>query len=405
MQNVSRGELNSEADLVAPPLDGIKVVEIGSVIMVPYAGKILRDLGADVVKMEPPEGDIGRRIGGMAPGGTGLLHLNLNAGKRSVVVDAKSSGGSGVLNDLLRWADIVLTNVLPNRRAEFGLSWDSVVAVNPDVILVTAQGFATDTDFGDLPAYDDIVQAASGVSDTYRLRDGTPQYTPYVVADKVCGMAMVNAGLAALHRRNAGGSGCWVDVPMADVMAAFNLVEHLGGATLEPPSGPVGWNRVLEPMHRPHRAIDGWMCVMPYTDADWVRFCRMIGKQELAEDSRLSTNQARTSSPSLYEQVIADYVGPRSCDTILRECAEVRVPVQQVNRVADIPNDAYFRARPFLSRSVHQAEGRYVHVGNPLVFHGSERVGAADSPILGADEDSVRADVRRAEGSFESGSC
>lgn len=375
----------------AAPLDGVRVLEVGTVIMAPYAGKILRDLGADVIRAEPPGGDIGRRSGLLGPEGTAALSMNLNAGKRSIVVDARTEEGRTHLDALVGWADLVLTNTLPARRRDFGLDWDQVHAVNPRAILVTGQGFATTSPRGDEPAYDDIVQAASGVADTYRLRDGEPRYSPYVVADKVCGMTMAQSALAALHARNADGEGTWVDVPMVDTMAAFILVEHMGGITFDPPAGPVGWSRVLAPEHRPHPAQDGWVCVMPYTDANWRRFCALIDRPDYVTDERVATSRARSGAPALYERILAEYIAPRTCATIEAECAAAGIPVHRVTRIDDLADDPYLARRPVLTRAQHRAEGGWVHVSGPAEFHGHARPGPVDTTPADTD----RAEILR----------
>lgn len=367
------------------PLEGVKVLEVGTVIMAPYAGKVLRDLGADVIKAEPPGGDIGRRIGILGPQGTSVLAMNLNAGKRSIVVDAQSPDGRRELEALIGWADIVLTNTLPARRRRFGLEWDQVRAVNPHAILVTGQGFASDSPQADAPAYDDIIQAASGLADTYRLRDGEPRYSPYVVADKVCGMTMAQSALAALHRRAVDGAGCWVDVPMVDTMAAFTLVEHMGGSTFAPRAGDVGWSRVLAPEHRPHPARDGWVCVMPYTDANWRRFCALIERPDYATHPQVATNRDRSADPSLYERILAEYAAARTCAQIEEECSARGIPAHRVRRVDDLVDDPYLADRPVLTRARHGDEGDYVHVSGASVFHGHDRPGPADSATLDGD--------------------
>ena len=371
------------------PLDGVRVLEVGTVIMAPYAGKILTDLGADVIRAEPPGGDIGRRAGLLGPAGTAALSMNLNAGKRSIVVDARTPAGRRQMDGLVGWADIILTNMLPARRREFGLDWEQVHRRNPRAILVTGQGFASSSTRGDDPAYDDIVQAASGVADTYRLRDGEPRYSPYVVADKVCGMTMAQSALAALHARTADGEGAWVDVPMVDTMAAFTLVEHMGGRTFDPPAGPVGWSRVLAPEHRPHPAQDGWVCVMPYTDANWRRFCDLIERPDYLSDPRVATNRARSGDPALYEQILADYIAPRTCAQIEAECAAAGIPVHRVTRIEDLPDDAYLSGRPVLTRARHATEGGYVHVSGPAEFHGHARPGPVDTTPADADREEI----------------
>lgn len=379
-----------------PPLADVNVLEIGTVIMAPFAGKILRDMGATVIKAEPPGGDIGRRIGLNNEAGMSALSLNLNAGKRSIELDAREPDGKSVLRELLAWADVVLTNLLPASRERLGIDWETVRQINPEAVLCTGQGFSSDSSLGDAPAYDDIVQAASGLSDTYRLRDGEPGYSPYVVADKVCGMMMANAALAALHDRTVSGAGTWVDVPMVDTMAGFTMVEHLGGASYLPQRGPVGWSRVLTPDHRPHRATDGWVCVMPYTDVNWRAFCELLDRPDLLSHPQLRTTALRSANAARYEEVIASYAAFRSCERIEEECRARRIPVQRVNQMDDLVDDPYLAGRPMLTRTTHPTEGEYVHVGSPVTFHGRERAPVRDLAPLDGDREEVLALLRRA---------
>lgn len=370
-------------------LDGLKILELGTVIMAPYAGKILADFGADVIKVEQPGGDIGRRIGLTGDSGTSVLTLNLNANKRSIEIDMGCREGRDLLADLIRWSDAIITNLLPRRRARYGLDWETVHGINPQTILCTAQGFSSFSPERDRPAYDDIVQAGSGLSDTYRLRDGQPAYSPNVVADKVCGMTMAQAVLAALHGSRTTGRGTWVDVPMIDTMAAFTLVEHLGGQTYRPPRGDVGWSRVLTPEHRPHRALDGYVCVMPYTDRNWYDFCLLIGRPDYLDHPDLATNQARTRNPVAYEAVLAEYVAPRTCEQIRQECDSVLIPVQKVVRIDELTGDGYLAESPMLARRHHPTEGEYIHVGSPVTFSDHPRPPIREASQLDAD----RADI------------
>lgn len=372
-----------------PALDGLKVLELGTVIMAPYAGKILADLGATVIKAEQPGGDIGRRIGLGGTTGDSVLSMNLNASKRSIEIDAGAEADRPVLEHLIGWSDVIITNLLPRRRRRYGLDWENVQKLNPRTVLCTAQGFSSHTDLGDRPAYDDIIQAGSGVADTYRLRDGEPSYSPYVVADKVCGMTMVQAVLAALFTSRATGEGTWVDVPMIETMAAFTLVEHLGGQTYSPPRGDVGWSRVLSPEHRPHQAIDGFICVMPYTDKNWVDFCTLIDRPDYLSHPELLSNQARTQNPRLYESVLAEYASTRTCAQIKDECEPLSIPVQKVMRVEDIPRDDYLSESPMLSRTSHSKEGNFVHVGSPLTFVNHPRPFVQETSEIDADRSEI----------------
>lgn len=372
-----------------PALDGLKVLELGTVIMAPYAGKILADLGATVIKAEQPGGDIGRRIGLVGEPGTSVLSMNLNASKRSIEIDAGREADQPILEHLIEWSDVIITNLLPRRRKRYGLDWENVHRLNPRTILCTAQGFSSHSAHGDRPAYDDIIQAGSGLADTYRLRDGRPSYSPYVVADKVCGMTMVQAVLAALFATRSTGEGNWVDVPMMETMAAFTLVEHLGGQTYSPPRGDVGWSRVLSPEHRPHQALDGYICVMPYTDRNWTDFCALIERPDYLDHPDLCSNQARTSNPKVYESVLADYAATRSCAQIKAECEAWSIPVQEVTRVDDIPASDYLGASDMLSQQSHSTEGGYIHIGSPVTFSDRPRPAVQESPALDSDRSEV----------------
>jgi crotonobetainyl-CoA:carnitine CoA-transferase CaiB-like acyl-CoA transferase len=376
------------------PLEGVRVLEFGTVVMAPYAGKVLVDMGADVVKIEPPGGDIGKRTG---PIGRSLstLTLSLNAGKRSIVLNAKDTEDREIVNDLIRWADVVVTNLLPRRQKAFGVDWESVRSVDDTTILVTGQGYAAESEHADKPSYDDLAQAASGVADTHRLRDGEPQFSPYLVADKVCGITMAQAALAALFQRTRTGRGQWVDVPMVDTMAAFTMLEHLGRQTLSPYDGEPGWPRVLEPEHRPLRAVDGWICVMPYTDSNWKDFCQLIDRPDYLDHPDLVTNAARSVNPGLYEQIVADYAGQRTVAQIEAECEPLRIPVQRVVRVDDLTTDPYLSQRPFIRHMDHSVEGEFVFVGSPLDFAGSDPVEPVECSLPDADRDEILAMLGR----------
>lgn len=375
----------TESSTDVPVLSGLKVLELGTVIMAPYAGKILADLGADVIKAEQPGGDIGRRIGLGGAEGASVLSMNLNANKRSIEIDAGSEEDKPVLKGLIGWADVIITNLLPRRRARYGLDWPSVQQINPRTVLCTAQGFSSHSSRADSPAYDDIIQAGSGLSDTYQLRDGEPAYSPYVVADKVCGMTMVQAVLAALYSARQTGEGTWVDVPMVETMSAFTLVEHLGGQTYSPPRGDVGWSRVLAPEHRPHPAQDGHICVMPYTDKNWADFCSLIDRPDYLDHPNLRSNQDRTRNPRMYEAVLAEYVSTRTCAQIEQECRDYSIPVQKVVRIEEIPSDPYLGGSPMLTHVQDEEVGTYLHIGTPLTFKGRPRPDVRSTSNLNAD--------------------
>ncbi|HJE59454.1 MAG TPA: CoA transferase [Nocardiopsis listeri] len=355
------------------PLAGVRVAEISGVVMAPMAGRLLAKLGATVVKVEPPHGDVVRNIGArVAPGMSGAAH-SLGDGKYNIAIDMSTEEGLAELRVILGSADIIVTNHLPSRRRRFGLDWESVRAINPRAILCTAQGHASDSTMADTPAYDDTVQAASGVCDIYSKSEGRPRYAPYVMADKICALTIVYSVLAALHHRNTHGRGQWVDVPMVDVMVDFNLAEQLNEFSFIPPRGPAGWHRTLAPSRRPHRCVDGWVCVLPYSDRNWGDFLRIAGVDCEAGNVPFATNQERNDNMEDVQAIISGYAAERTTREILRECGSVGVPVQQVRTLESLVEDDYLRERGTVQEIRHPLGHSY--------FRTTPNISFTDSPL------------------------
>lgn len=341
------------------PLQGVKVLEVSSVIMAPFAGRILAQMGAEVTKLEPPGGDVLRRTGvpeGKAMSGTVLI---LNEGKDSIEVDAKTDAGRGLLRELLRDTDVVLTNLLPERRRQYGLDWESVSCMNERAILCTGQGYGSESELADRPAYDDTIQAASGLCDVNRFIQGQPAFSPFVMADKVSGMAMAYSLLAALYRRSVDGKGQWVDVPMLDVLADFNSMEQLNDYAFDPPVGPAGWHRTIDPDRQPHPCTDGWVCVLPYTDRNWRAFVQLLGRKELARDPRCATPSARARNIAFTQGLIADFCRGRAVAEVIDLCESARIPCQEVATMESLVSNSYLRSRGSMTRREHPTEGPY----------------------------------------------
>ena len=340
------------------PLNDLKVLEISSVVMAPMAGRILAKLGANVVRVEPPSGDIIRRAGACRnPGMTGAA-LSLGDGKRNIAIDLRDEFGQEEIRTLILAADVVVTNHLPNRRAAFGLDWGSVSELDASTILCTAQGFSSTSEKADVPAYDDTVQAASGTCDIYAKVGGAPQYSPYLVGDKVSALTIVYSILAALYHRERTGEGQWVDVPMVDVLADFNLIEQLNDYTFSPPLGDAGWHRTLAPARKPHAATDGWICVLPYSDKQWADFVRLAetGDHQM-KSVPLASSKDRNANLEGVQDIVAKYASTRSMEVITRECEEIGVPVHRVNTIESLVTDPYLRSRGTVDLIEHPTEG------------------------------------------------
>lgn len=365
------------------PLDGLRVLDITSVIMGPYATAQLADLGADVIKVEPPDGDIARRLGPSRSAGMSAITLNLGRNKRSAVLDRERSEDRERLADLIAGCDVIITNLRPGSRRRLGLEWEEVHRANPGAILCTAQAFASHSTKGEDPAYDDVIQAVSGMSDLYRRASGTPQFSPSVLADKICGLVMVSSVLAALHSRTSSGEGQWVDVPMADTMLAFNLVEHLAGKSFDPPVGGIGWSRTLASLRRPHHAADGWICVMPYTDRNWADFFRAVGRPELAVDPRFVTSAARHEHNAPLQVVLAELIAQRTITQWLEVCRPLGIPAEPMLDLDEIEQHPYYAERHALIDARHPTEGDYKIIRFPVDFSATPVTEYRPAPRIG----------------------
>jgi crotonobetainyl-CoA:carnitine CoA-transferase CaiB-like acyl-CoA transferase len=294
------------ASVGSGPLHGIRVLDFTSVVMGPLATQMLGDLGADVVSVETAEGDTNRAMGrGVHPELSGVA-MNLMRNKRSIVLDLKHPDGRDAFLRLARGVDVVVTNLRPGPLGRLRLTYADLCQVRPDVVFCRAHGFSTASGRADEPAYDDIIQAWSGIGDLFARLGMTPMLLPTLVADKVCGMAVANAILAALLHRARTGAGQEIEVPMADVMRAFVLVEHGAGAISEPPLAAPGYPRILTPERRPQRTLDGWINVLPYHRRDYQVLFGAAGRDDLIDDPRIATRTARFEhSDSLYRDLAA----------------------------------------------------------------------------------------------------
>ncbi|MDB5446808.1 MAG: L-carnitine dehydratase/bile acid-inducible protein, partial [Phenylobacterium sp.] len=276
------------------PLQGVKVLDLGAVLMAPYAAQWLADFGADVIKVEPPAGDTTRRIGPRVEPDMAAIYLAANRNKRSIVLDLKTLEGRAALLRLVDQTDILVHNNRPQKMLALGLDADALLSRNPRLVYATLHGFAQAGPYGGKPAYDDIIQGMSGLAHLQGQRTGAPAYLPTAAADKTAGLVGAMAILAALSARDRTNKGCAVEVPMFETMVAYTAVEHFYGRYFDPPLGPAAYPRVMTPERRPFATADGYICALPYTDQHWRSLFEMAGRPELAEDPRFAGIGART---------------------------------------------------------------------------------------------------------------
>ena len=279
----------------AGPLRGIRVLDLTQFILGPLATQILGDLGADIIKIESPQGDLNRLIGPSRYPGMAALYLGMNRNKRSVVLDLKQPAAISALYRMVEQADVLVHSLRADAAERLGVAYPAISARNPKIVYASAPGYRSDGPLRNRPAYDDVIQGESGLADMNLRAHGEARYLPTVLADKFCGHVLASSiGMALLHRERTG-EGQSVEVPMLETMLSLNLVEHLWTGQFDEPMGPLGYDRVLMKYRRPFPTKDGHLCLMATSDLQWSRLFTAIGRPELAVDERYRTLAARSA--------------------------------------------------------------------------------------------------------------
>ncbi len=340
------------------PLEGVKIVDMTSVLMGPYATQTLGDYGADVIKIESLDGDITRQIGPARHSGMGPVYLNANRSKRSIAIDLKQPAGREIVLRLAVAADVLVTNIRPNAMRRLRLDYERVSAVNPGIVYACVCGFGADGPYADQPAYDDLLQGASGLSHLMaRAGDGTPRYAPIALADRVVGLSAVNAILASLLQRARGGRGQQVDIPMFETMAAFVMGDHMGGLTFEPPLDGGGYARHLSPDRRPYRTSDGHICVIVYNDKQWASFFRAVGRDDLARNPIYASFASRMAAIDTVYATLGQILETRTTAAWLQVLKAADIPTMPMHDLESILGDPHLVARNFFGVTEHPSEG------------------------------------------------
>ncbi|HUN68324.1 MAG TPA: CoA transferase [Burkholderiales bacterium] len=366
------------------PLDDVKVLDLTTVVMGPYATQILADFGADVVKVEPPEGDVMRYNAPMRSKDMGHIFMNANRNKRSVVLDLKQDAGREACLAIAKAADVLVYNIRPQAMARLGLSYEALRAINPRLIYVGGFGYSQRGPYAAKAAYDDLIQGAAGLPWLAQRAGGeTPRYVPVIIADRSVGLHLVNAVCAALYRRERTGLGQRVDVPMFESLLQSVLGEHLAGHTFEPPNAPAGYARMLAKERRPYRTKDGYVCVLVYNDKQWQAFFRVIGRPELLQDPRYATQEARSRDFEGAYALVAEEMAKRSTAEWIAALEEADIPVQRMNTLEDILADPHLAAIGYFREVEHPSEGRIRSMAVPSEWSESPPEYRRHAPRLG----------------------
>ena len=384
------------------PLEGIRVLEIASMIFGPLAGQYLGDMGADVIKLEPPEGDLTRSIGPRRSPLMGAFFLTSNRSKRSIVVDLKKPEGQEILQRLISKTDVLLHSLRTPAANRLGLDYTALAKTHPGLVYCHVTGYGDDGLYAGRPAYDDIIQAASGLADLQSVIAGQPRFMPTILADKVSGVHAAYAVVLALMHRLRTGEGQQVDVAMFETMAAFNMMEHQWGHVFEPPQGTMGYAPVSTASRRPYKTKDGFLALLPYSDSNWRRFFELAGEPQIMDDPRFTTFAARQKHFREVWDEIERQVARKTNAQWLELLSNDDIPFSVVNRLEDLTNDPHLQSVNFWSIADHPTEGALRMPANPVRMSASPPEITRLQPTLGQHSAEILRECGYDESSIES---
>jgi crotonobetainyl-CoA:carnitine CoA-transferase CaiB-like acyl-CoA transferase len=366
-------------------LDGIRVLDLTSVVMGPMASQILGDLGADVITVESARGETNRVMGPGPHPELSDISLNLLRSKRNLALDLKQPDGRAVLLRLLATCDVFVANLRPGPLERLGLTYPDVCAVRPDIVYCQAHGWPSDSARAADPAYDDIIQAATGVADVTGRADGEPQLVPTIFADKVTGLTIVYVVLAALLHRERTGEGQHIEVPMTEAVTAFMLTEHGSGAVSQPPIGTAGYPRILTPQRRPQRTADGWINVLPYSKEQYDTIFTAGDRHDLLDVERYATGRARIANSDFLDEQVREILAQRTTEEWLKFCSEVEIPATPLVTI-----DELVAAQPL---ATHPVTGEYRQTRPPARLSVTPMQASRPAPLPGQHNAEILAEL------------
>ncbi|MBI4191848.1 MAG: CoA transferase [Betaproteobacteria bacterium] len=380
------------------PLTGVKVIDLTNIVMGPYATHILADMGADVIKVESPEGDLMRYFQPYRHSGMSGQVLHLNRNKRSLVLDLKRPESAAALRRMIEKSDVLVHNMRRKAIQRLGFSYEDVKALNPDLVYCGAHGFGSGGPYEDKAAYDDMIQAGCGAAALSARVHGEPAYLPTALCDKLTGQTIAYAILGALYQRASGGGGQHVEVPMFETSIEFMLSEHICGGSFEPPLGKVGYMRILDRSRKPFKTADGYICIMPYSEKNWHDFFDYIGTPEHRTDPRFASYDARVQHVDVLYGLIEREAAKRPNSVWVTFCDQASIPCMPVISLDDIHEDPHVRAVGLFNVCDHPTEGKYRVVRSPVKYASAPFKLRHHSPTLGQDSAEVLAEYGLSEG-------
>ena len=340
-------------------LAGIRVLDLTSVVVGPVCTWRLGQYGAEVIKVENPEGDLMRGLGGQSPTGQHSgAYLHLNRGKRNICLDLKKEGAMEVMNRLIESADVIVANMRPQALKKLGIDSETVRSKYPNKIYCLITGYGTDGPYAGMPTYDSVVQGVTGMAGLFLQRDGQPNYVPMLICDHVAGEISAGAILAAIAERNISGTGCSIEVPMFETMATFVLQEHLAQQSFDPPVGPVGDLRLLSPHNKPVQTGDGWISFTVNTDPQVCAFLTVTGRTDLLSDERFSSVAARATNVKEWFAIRGAPLTTKTSQEWLDLLQAADIAAQACHTLQTLPSDKHLKAVRLIQYEDHPTEGK-----------------------------------------------
>ena len=367
-------------------LDGVRIVELGHILLAPYATQWLGDFGADIVKVEAPEGDYYRNLGLAREPGMTAQWMGVNRNKRSIVLDLKQPEGQETLLAMVRKADVLVHNMRVPAIERLGLGYEAVRAVNQRIVYAAAIGFGQDGPYADFPAFDDLIQSWCGLAEANGRVMGAPAFVPLVVADIITALVLGQALLAAIFRQARTGKGCYIETPMFETMASMMLNQHLNGHAYRPSLEGLGYSRVMSPFRKPAATRDGHISHGVYKYDQWQKFLAAAGRQDLLNGPLMS--DARTmlvNFPRLYEIMATEILPTRTTAEWRRIFNELSIPCAPLNSLDDLLQDPHLEAVGLIEDYEHPTRGAMRQVRNPVTAREVETRADRSPPELGQD--------------------
>jgi crotonobetainyl-CoA:carnitine CoA-transferase CaiB-like acyl-CoA transferase len=368
---------------MAGPLAGIRVLDLTSVVAGPLATQAFGDMGADVIKIESPDGDTTRYTGPARSPDMAALFMGLNRGKRSLVLDLKQDSAKTALWRLIASADVLVHSMRPQKIEKLGFGHDAVLVRHPRMVYVGLHGYRDGGPYSRRPAYDDVIQGQSGVAALMAEIAGEPRYAPTILADKTTALAITGAVTAALFARERTGRGQFVEVPMFESMVSFVLAEHLFGHCFTPPQGALGYTRVLGAWRRPYKTKDGYLCMMAYTERHWRKFWATVGQPEVCDDPRFNSIASRSHNVVALYELAGACLAAKTTDEWLALLRELEIPAARMSSLDGLMDDPQLKAGAFFKHATHPSEGKILFTDQPVRFGDHKEPSEKLQPRLG----------------------